>query len=177
MCKQTMCNPRKTMCRQTMNHCFMLLNKGPLLASEPTTSMVTIWCWISPYWWVLLGNFHLQQTWYHPEKSLKNPFISLICMYIYIYKYNIIYIYIYSHSKMMFPLFSHIPVPRGPLMNYLVNFPLFIQRNPLGKRFSNGFPMFPTVKAMAISYKWWFLWDYTFYKCGFVSTYNWYFGP
>ena len=30
-----------------------------------------------------------------------------------------------------------------------------------------------TVMAMATSYNWLFLWDYTFYKWGFVSTYNW----
>ena len=35
----------------------------------------------------------------------------------------------------------------------------------------------PTVKATAITYNWLFQWDYTFYKWGFVSTYNWYFGP
>ena len=34
-----------------------------------------------------------------------------------------------------------------------------------------------TVMAMAISYNWLFLWDYKIYKWGFVSTYNWYFGP
>jgi hypothetical protein len=28
-----------------------------------------------------------------------------------------------------------------------------------------------------ISYNWLFQWDYTIYKWGFVSTYNWYFGP
>ena len=28
-----------------------------------------------------------------------------------------------------------------------------------------------------ISYNWLFQWDYTFYKWGFLSTYNWYFGP
>ena len=28
------------------------------------------------------------------------------------------------------------------------------------------------VMAMAITYNWLFLWDYTFYKWGFVSTYN-----
>ena len=31
----------------------------------------------------------------------------------------------------------------------------------------------PTVMAMAPSYNWLFLWGYTFYKWGFVSTYNW----
>ena len=31
-----------------------------------------------------------------------------------------------------------------------------------------------TVMAMAISYNWFFLWDYTFCKWGFLSTYNWY---
>ena len=30
----------------------------------------------------------------------------------------------------------------------------------------------PAVMAMAISYNWLFLWDYTIYKWGFVSTYN-----
>ena len=30
-----------------------------------------------------------------------------------------------------------------------------------------------TVMAMATSYNWLFLWGYTFYKCGFLSTYNW----
>ena len=30
-----------------------------------------------------------------------------------------------------------------------------------------------TVMAMATSYKWLFLWDYTLYKWGYVSTYNW----
>ena len=34
-----------------------------------------------------------------------------------------------------------------------------------------------TVTAMAIGYNWLFPWDDTFYKWGFVSTYNWYFGP
>ena len=29
-----------------------------------------------------------------------------------------------------------------------------------------------TVMAMATSYNWLFRWDYTFYKWGFVSTYN-----
>ena len=33
------------------------------------------------------------------------------------------------------------------------------------------------VVAMAIKYIWFVTWDYTFYKWGFVSTYNWYFGP
>ena len=28
-----------------------------------------------------------------------------------------------------------------------------------------------------ISYNWLFQWDYTCYKWGFLSTYNWYFGP
>ena len=28
--------------------------------------------------------------------------------------------------------------------------------------------------ALAISYNWLFLWDYTFYKWGFLSAYNWY---
>ena len=32
-------------------------------------------------------------------------------------------------------------------------------------------------RVMAIYYNWLFLWDHTFYKWGFVSTYNWYFGP
>ena len=32
---------------------------------------------------------------------------------------------------------------------------------------------FSTVMAMNISYNWLFQWDYTFYKWGFVSTYNW----
>ena len=30
-----------------------------------------------------------------------------------------------------------------------------------------------TVMAMATSYNWLCLWDYTFYKWGFLSTYNW----
>jgi hypothetical protein len=28
--------------------------------------------------------------------------------------------------------------------------------------------------AIEMSYNWWFLWDYTFYKWSFSSTYNWY---
>ena len=30
---------------------------------------------------------------------------------------------------------------------------------------------------ISYSYNWLFLWDYTFYKWGFLSTCNWYFGP
>ena len=34
-------------------------------------------------------------------------------------------------------------------------------------------PETSTDMAMAMSYNWLFQWDYTFYKWGFLSTYNW----
>jgi len=55
---------------------------------------------------------------------------------------------------------------------FVTFFPDGYIKPPTRKPFELLLPGETTVMAMATSYNWLFLWDYTFYKWAFVSTYN-----